>query len=89
MGNFRNLLFIWWCAFVGFLDIIVARLGTLSGVFFCWICCFFVNTNLLDFSSKQCNSFKTRAIQVKEGLEKRVAGINVLVNPDKVIFFQL
>ncbi|XP_062164632.1 FK506-binding protein 4 isoform X2 [Alnus glutinosa] len=32
---------------------------------------------------KQCNSFKTRAIQVKEGLEKSVAGITVLVNPDK------
>ncbi|KAF3447630.1 hypothetical protein FNV43_RR12817 [Rhamnella rubrinervis] len=32
---------------------------------------------------KQCNSFKTRAIQVKEGLEERVADINVLVNPDK------
>lgn len=32
---------------------------------------------------KQCNSFKTRAIQVKEGLEKGVAGVNVLVNPEK------
>ncbi|XP_059460775.1 uncharacterized protein LOC132189938 [Corylus avellana] len=32
---------------------------------------------------KQCNSFKTRAIQVKEGLEKSVAGITVLVNPEK------
>ncbi|KAG2691672.1 hypothetical protein I3843_08G019100 [Carya illinoinensis] len=32
---------------------------------------------------KQCNSFKTRAIQVKEGLEKGVFGITVVVNPDK------
>ncbi|GFQ01329.1 hypothetical protein PHJA_002276800 [Phtheirospermum japonicum] len=31
---------------------------------------------------KQCNSFKTRAIQVKIGLEKSV-GVNVLVNPEK------
>jgi hypothetical protein len=44
---------------------------------------FFLNY-LLFYSSKQCNSFKTRAIQVKEGLEKSVAGITVLVNPDKV-----
>lgn len=39
---------------------------------------------LLLYSSKQCNSFKTRAIQVKEGLEEGVTGITVLVNPDKV-----
>ncbi|PIN06062.1 hypothetical protein CDL12_21388 [Handroanthus impetiginosus] len=32
---------------------------------------------------KQCNSFKTRAIQVKDGLEKGVAGVNVVVNPEK------
>lgn len=32
---------------------------------------------------KQCNSFKTRAIQVKEGLEKGVSGIKVQVNPEK------
>ncbi|XP_024025533.1 selenoprotein H [Morus notabilis] len=32
---------------------------------------------------KQCNSFKTRALQVKEGLEKDVPGITVEVNPDK------
>ncbi|KAK9280009.1 hypothetical protein L1049_013694 [Liquidambar formosana] len=32
---------------------------------------------------KQCNSFKTRAIQVKNGLESGVSGITVLVNPDK------
>ncbi|KAG6649466.1 hypothetical protein CIPAW_07G214300 [Carya illinoinensis] len=32
---------------------------------------------------KQCNSFKTRAIRVKEGLEKGVSGITVLVNPNK------
>ncbi|KAI3435382.1 uncharacterized protein J3R85_006110 [Psidium guajava] len=32
---------------------------------------------------KQCNSFKTRAIQVKNGLEKGVPGIIVVVNPDK------
>ncbi|XP_074556205.1 uncharacterized protein LOC141812014 [Curcuma longa] len=32
---------------------------------------------------KQCNSFKTRAIQVKEGLENAVPGIVVSINPDK------
>lgn len=32
---------------------------------------------------KQCNSFKTRANQVKGGLEKGVPGITVLINPDK------
>ncbi len=36
------------------------------------------------YPSKQCNSFKTRANQVKEGLEKGVSGITVLLNPDKV-----
>ncbi|KAK4389313.1 UNVERIFIED_CONTAM: hypothetical protein Sradi_4963200 [Sesamum radiatum] len=33
--------------------------------------------------STECNRFKTRAIQVKEGLEKGVAGVNVVVNPEK------
>ncbi|PQM38362.1 sodium/potassium/calcium exchanger 1 [Prunus yedoensis var. nudiflora] len=32
---------------------------------------------------KQCNSFKTRANQVKGGLEIGVPGITVLINPDK------
>ncbi|XP_042420033.1 uncharacterized protein LOC122008384 [Zingiber officinale] len=32
---------------------------------------------------KQCTSFKRRAIQVKEGLENAVHGINVSINPDK------
>lgn len=32
---------------------------------------------------KQCRSFKTRAEQVKNGLEKDVAGVNVVVNPEK------
>ncbi|XP_021276772.1 selenoprotein H [Herrania umbratica] len=32
---------------------------------------------------KQCNSFKTRAVQVKDGLEKGVPGIKVLLNPEK------
>ncbi|KAL3645404.1 hypothetical protein CASFOL_010584 [Castilleja foliolosa] len=32
---------------------------------------------------KQCNSFKTRAIQVKLGLEKGVEGVKVVVNPEK------
>nr|GMD75145.1 selenoprotein H-like [Ipomoea batatas]GMD81412.1 selenoprotein H-like [Ipomoea batatas] len=32
---------------------------------------------------KQCNSFKTRALTVKEGLEKGFAGVNVVVNPEK------
>ncbi|OAY53517.1 uncharacterized protein LOC110612317 [Manihot esculenta] len=32
---------------------------------------------------KQCSSFKTRATQVKNGLERVVPGIIVLLNPDK------
>ncbi|XP_058181594.1 uncharacterized protein LOC131300001 [Rhododendron vialii] len=32
---------------------------------------------------KQCNSFKTRAVQVKNGLENGLPGITVLVNPEK------
>ncbi|XP_028802390.1 uncharacterized protein LOC114757489 [Neltuma alba] len=32
---------------------------------------------------KQCNSFKTRANLVKEGLEKSVPGITVILNPEK------
>lgn len=32
---------------------------------------------------KQCRSFKTRADQVKEALEKDVAGVKVVVNPEK------
>ncbi|XP_047943713.1 uncharacterized protein LOC125190441 [Salvia hispanica] len=32
---------------------------------------------------KQCNHFKKRAIQVKEELEKEVAGVNVVVNREK------
>lgn len=34
--------------------------------------------------SKQCNQFKTRAIKVKDALENGIAGITVLVNPEKV-----
>ncbi|XP_078443543.1 uncharacterized protein LOC144712974 [Wolffia australiana] len=32
---------------------------------------------------KQCQQFKKRATMVKDGLEKGVPGINVLVNPEK------
>ncbi|XP_047339281.1 uncharacterized protein LOC124942769 [Impatiens glandulifera] len=32
---------------------------------------------------KQCNAFKTRAFQVKDGLEKGVSGVTVIVNPEK------
>ncbi|XP_022750393.1 uncharacterized protein LOC111299461 [Durio zibethinus] len=32
---------------------------------------------------KQCNSFKTRAFQVRDGLQKGVPGIRVLLNPEK------
>ncbi|KAL4334331.1 hypothetical protein GQ457_07G043660 [Hibiscus cannabinus] len=32
---------------------------------------------------KQCNSFKTRAFQVRDGLQKGVPGVNVLLNPGK------
>ncbi|XP_028084909.1 uncharacterized protein LOC114286023 [Camellia sinensis] len=38
---------------------------------------------MFSFYSKQCNSFKTRAIQVKNGLESGLSGVNVLVNPEK------
>ncbi|XP_072976340.1 uncharacterized protein [Typha angustifolia] len=33
--------------------------------------------------SKQCNSFKTRAIKVKEGLESAIPGVTVHINPEK------
>lgn len=42
---------------------------------------------MLCFESKQCNAFKTRAIQVKEGLEGAVPGVNVTLNPEKVMLF--
>ncbi|XP_051151321.1 uncharacterized protein LOC127265538 [Andrographis paniculata] len=32
---------------------------------------------------KQCNSFKTRAVQVKNGVEKDAPGVKVVVNPEK------
>ncbi|MBA0835966.1 hypothetical protein Goarm_008214 [Gossypium armourianum] len=32
---------------------------------------------------KQCNSFKTRAFQVRDGLEKGVPWVKVLLNPEK------
>uniref|UniRef100_A0A6V7QXS8 Selenoprotein H n=1 Tax=Ananas comosus var. bracteatus TaxID=296719 RepID=A0A6V7QXS8_ANACO len=32
---------------------------------------------------KQCNSFKTRAIKVKDGLESAVPGVTVTINPEK------
>ncbi|XP_071692089.1 uncharacterized protein [Rutidosis leptorrhynchoides] len=32
---------------------------------------------------KQCTQFKIRAVKVKDGLEKAVSGITVLVNPEK------
>ncbi|MFQ6638641.1 hypothetical protein Gotur_016354 [Gossypium turneri] len=34
---------------------------------------------------KQCNSFKTRAFQVRDGLEKGVPWVKVLLNPEKVL----
>jgi hypothetical protein len=36
--------------------------------------------------SKQCNSFKTRALKVKGGLESAVPSISVTINPEKVCF---
>ncbi|KAF7133276.1 hypothetical protein RHSIM_Rhsim09G0030000 [Rhododendron simsii] len=39
--------------------------------------------DIFPFFSKQCNSFKTRAVQVKNGLENGLPGITVLVNPEK------
>ena len=35
--------------------------------------------------SKECNVFKTRAAKVQEDLTKALSGIEVVVNPDKVI----
>ncbi|XP_020252254.1 selenoprotein H-like [Asparagus officinalis] len=32
---------------------------------------------------KQCNSFKTRAFAVKDGLESAIPGIEVILNPEK------
>ncbi|RWV89301.1 hypothetical protein BHE74_00022944 [Ensete ventricosum] len=49
----------------------------------CFTC---IDSSSLHFS-KQCTSFKTRAIKVKDGLESAVPGIVVAVNPDKVSFF--
>ncbi|KAJ4833577.1 hypothetical protein Tsubulata_026893 [Turnera subulata] len=40
-----------------------------------------INSSLV--CSKQCQQFKKRATMVKDGLEKAVPGINVLLNPDK------
>ncbi|KAJ6856158.1 hypothetical protein NC651_037899 [Populus alba x Populus x berolinensis] len=37
----------------------------------------------VDSCSKQCNAFKTRAIQVKDGLLSAFPGISVLLNPEK------
>ena len=39
----------------------------------------------VDSCSKQCNAFKTRAIQVKDGLLSAFPGISVLLNPEKVL----
>ncbi|KAE9586481.1 hypothetical protein Lal_00044667 [Lupinus albus] len=38
-------------------------------------------TTIIVEHCKQCKSFKTRAIQVKEGLEKSVSGVTVILNP--------
>ncbi|CAL5421871.1 unnamed protein product [Camellia sinensis] len=40
-------------------------------------------TIVIEHWLKQCNSFKTRAIQVKNGLESGLSGVNVRVNPEK------
>ncbi|XP_010438050.1 PREDICTED: selenoprotein H-like [Camelina sativa] len=40
-------------------------------------------TKIVIEHCKQCNAFKTRAIQVKEGLEGAVTGCTVTLNPDK------
>ncbi|CAL9227581.1 unnamed protein product [Arabidopsis halleri] len=40
-------------------------------------------TKIVIEHCKQCNAFKTRAIQVKEGLEGAVPGVNVTLNPEK------
>ncbi|OIW09256.1 hypothetical protein TanjilG_01227 [Lupinus angustifolius] len=38
-------------------------------------------TTIIIEHCKQCNSFKTRANQVKEGLEKSASGVTVILNP--------
>ncbi|XP_019088887.1 PREDICTED: selenoprotein H-like [Camelina sativa] len=40
-------------------------------------------TKIVIEHCKQCNAFKTRAIQVKEGLEGAVTGCTVTLNPEK------
>ncbi|KAL1210449.1 hypothetical protein V5N11_006778 [Cardamine amara subsp. amara] len=40
-------------------------------------------TKIVIEHCKQCNAFKTRAIQVKEGLEEAVPGVIVTLNPEK------
>ncbi|CAL0333033.1 unnamed protein product [Lupinus luteus] len=39
------------------------------------------NTTIIIEHCKQCQSFKTRANQVKEGLEKSGSGVTVILNP--------
>ncbi|XP_057427778.1 uncharacterized protein LOC130721063 [Lotus japonicus] len=41
------------------------------------------NKTIVVEHCKQCNSFKTRALLVKEGLEKSACGVTVIVNPQK------
>ncbi|WZZ47245.1 hypothetical protein YC2023_043504 [Brassica napus] len=47
----------------------------------CFLVLLKLNCNVLLY--KQCNAFKTRAIQVKEGLEGAVPGVTVALNPEK------
>ncbi|KAF2542515.1 hypothetical protein F2Q68_00029121 [Brassica cretica] len=42
-----------------------------------------LNAKIRALGYKQCNAFKTRAIQVKEGLEGAVPGVTVTLNPEK------
>ncbi|XP_039144547.1 uncharacterized protein LOC120281919 [Dioscorea cayenensis subsp. rotundata] len=42
-----------------------------------------VSQKVVIEACKQCNSFKTRALHVKDGLEKSVPGITVEINPVK------
>ncbi|GMI81562.1 hypothetical protein HRI_001825500 [Hibiscus trionum] len=41
------------------------------------------NKTVIVEHCKQCNSFKTRAFQVRDGLQKGAPGVNVLLNPGK------
>ncbi|CAK7354254.1 unnamed protein product [Dovyalis caffra] len=47
------------------------------------------NKTIVIEHCKQCNAFKTRAMQVKDGLLSAFPGISVLLNPEKVLLLNV